>query len=91
MYSLKKLFFWSTHSGAEIDLVIFRGNKRLGFGFKRTAAPALNSSIKTAIKDLNLSHVYIIYLGDKIYPLYENVTALGLSKLTSCKELLTEF
>jgi predicted AAA+ superfamily ATPase len=78
-------FFWSAHSGAEIDLVIFRGNKRLGFEFKRTAAPTLTSSIQMAIKDLKLSHVYIIYMGKEIYLIQENVTALGLYNLTEAK------
>lgn len=77
----EEAFFWSTHTGAELDLVILRGNLRLGFEFKRTLSPKLTRSTHTAMKDLGLSHVYIIHAGDEIYPLALNVTALGLSRI----------
>ena len=32
-------YFWATHSGAELDLLIVRGRRRRGFEIKRTAAP----------------------------------------------------
>jgi hypothetical protein len=60
-----------------------RGNHRLGFEFKRTKAPALTRSIGNAIKDLQLSHVYIVYAGDEVYPLTAQVTAIGLSRVVS--------
>lgn len=74
-------FFWSTHIGAELDLLVFRGNQRLGFEFKRTVSPALTRSIPIAIADLNLSHVYIVNANNDIYPLAANVTAIGLSQI----------
>ncbi len=77
----EETFFWSTHTGAELDLLIIRGNNRLGFEFKRTTAPTLTRSVNIALEDLKLSQVYVVYAGNKIYPLAPKVTAIGLSQV----------
>jgi len=74
----EEAFFWSTYSGAELDLFIIRGNTRLGFEFKRGVAPAMTKSAHVALDDLKLSHLYIIHAGDDVYPLTPKVTALSL-------------
>ncbi len=81
-------FFWSTYTGAELDLVVIKGNTRIGFEFKRSSTPQMTKSISIALKDLSLSHVYVVYAGDEPYPLEHNVTALGLvNVLTTIKPL----
>lgn len=75
----EEVFYWSTHSGAEIDLIIIQGNRRLGFEFKRTASPLLTKSLITACTDLALTKAYVIYAGSHIFPLNKQITALGLS------------
>jgi len=77
----EEIFYWSTYSGAEIDLVVMRGNQRLGFEFKRTSSPSLTSSLQTACADLNLTKAYIIYMGNDVFPLNDKVTALGLARI----------
>ncbi|MDX1901615.1 MAG: ATP-binding protein [Gammaproteobacteria bacterium] len=77
----EEAFYWRTYTEAEIDLVIFRGNTRLGFEFKRTTAPTITRSIQIALEDLKLSHVYIIHAGKENYPLAQNVTALSLANM----------
>jgi hypothetical protein len=79
----EEVFFWGTHSGAELDLLVIRGNIRLGFEFKRTSAPQLTRSIAIAKEDLSLSHVYIIHAGSVSYPLGSNITALSLTEVLS--------
>lgn len=74
-------FFWSTHSGAELDLFVPLGNKRLGFEFKRSSSVKLTASLNNAITDLKLTHAYIIHAGNDIYPLSNKVTAIGLKKI----------
>jgi len=66
-------WFWATHSGAELDLMVFRGNKRLGFECKYTDAPEISKSIHIAIDNLNLDRLYIIYPGEKHFLMAENV------------------
>jgi predicted AAA+ superfamily ATPase len=81
-------FFWSTYTGAELDLVVIKGNTRIGFEFKRSSAPQMTKSISIALKDLRLSHVYVVYVGNEQYPLEHQVTALGLTNiLTTIKRL----
>lgn len=79
----EEAFFWGTYSGAELDLLIMQGNKRLGFEFKRTVAPQLTRSLLIAAEDLKLSHAYIIHAGEDSYPLATNVTALALTRVLS--------
>lgn len=77
----EEAFYWATYSGAELDLLIIRGNKRLGFEFKRTTSPSLTRSIQVAISDLNLTKAYVIHSGSESYPLSDKVTALCLADL----------
>ena len=76
-------WFWATHSGAELDLMIFKGGKRLGFEFKYTDAPATSKSIHIAIDDLKLDRLYVVYPGEKDFLMAENVYAVPIIKLQS--------
>jgi predicted AAA+ superfamily ATPase len=59
----EETFFWATHAGAKIDLLVVRGNRRLGFELKRTAAPRVTPSVRAALDDLHLDRVDVIYPG----------------------------
>ena len=69
-------YFWATHAGAELDLMIAVGGKRFGFEFKYSDAPGTTRSMRTALKDLNLAHLWVIYPGDESYPLDARITVL---------------
>ena len=77
----EEIFFWATHAGAELDLLVVRGRKRYGFELKRTAAPRMTPSIRTALEDLHLDRVDVVYPGAHTFPLAERVRALGLPRL----------
>jgi hypothetical protein len=49
--------FWATHGGAELDLLVVRGRRRLGFEFKRATAPTVTASMRTAMQDLSLERL----------------------------------
>ena len=74
-------YFWGTHGGAEIDLLLFVKGKRIGVEFKRVDAPKLTRSMHIALEDLALDHLVVIYPGETIYPLSERVTVLPLTML----------
>ncbi len=74
-------FFWATHQGAEIDLVLRRGDELLGVECKRTDAPRVTRSIRIAQKDLGLTRVAVVHPGVKRYLLSEAVEAVPLSEL----------
>lgn len=74
-------FFWATHQGAEIDLIMRCGTLLYGVECKRTDTPRLTPSIRHALTDLGLARVAVIYPGPKRYPLADNVEAVPLSSL----------
>jgi uncharacterized protein len=57
----RQSFFWRTHADAEIDLVMQVRSKWIGVEFKYADAPKLTPSLKTAISDLNLNSIFVIY------------------------------
>lgn len=81
-------WFWATHQGAEIDLVLRQGGKLFGIEIKRADAPRLTPSIRIALDDLGLERVVIIYPGVKKYPLAERVDAIPLQALADKAFLL---
>lgn len=73
-------FFWATHSGAELDLLV-RARRRLGFEFKFSEQPTTTKSMRVAIEDLALDHLYIVHPGPHEFPLDESITAITLPRL----------
>lgn len=71
-------FFWATHQGAEIDLILLRGGELLGVECKRTDAPRMTPSILHAMEDLGLARVAVIYPGAKRFLISERVEAVPL-------------
>jgi predicted AAA+ superfamily ATPase len=77
----EECFFWATHSGAELDLLIVSGQRRLGFEVKRTSAPRLTRSMAAVREDLGLERLDVIHAGDRTFPLAQNVRAVAASQL----------
>ncbi len=75
-----RCFFWGTHGGAELDLLVIKGNKRFGFEFKRTTTPRITPSMRSALSDLRLQRLDIIHAGGKTFPLGRNIRAVALSR-----------
>ena len=71
-------YFWAAHSGAELDLLLFKNGQRLGYEFKRGDAPKMTASMRTAQNDLRLDSLEVIYPGAIRYPLAEGVMATPL-------------
>lgn len=80
-------YFWAAHSGAELDLLFFRGGKRYGIEFKFNEAPIVTRSMRTALMDLNLAHLWIVYPGHETYPVEANITVLPLSQVKKLREV----
>jgi uncharacterized protein len=74
-------FFWATHQGAEIDLVLRRGTRLLGVECKRSDAPRVTPSIRIAQGDLGLDRVSVVYPGARRYRIASGVEAVPLSAL----------
>lgn len=62
-------YFWATHAGAELDLLMFKHGLRVGVEFKRVDAPKMTPSMHTALTDLKLDALYVVYPGTRRYDL----------------------
>ncbi len=74
-------YFWATHGGAELDLLLFKDGRRLGVEVKRMDAPRVTPSIRTAMEDLGLDHLTVIYPGERRYRLSDQVEVLPMAEL----------
>ena len=71
-------FFWATHCGAELDLFFLYRGRRYGVEIKFSEAPKVTKSMRIALEDLSLNHLWIIYPGLQAYPVNEKITVLPL-------------
>ncbi len=74
----RDIYFWSTHGGAELDLMVMKSGKRIGFELKYSDAPSLSRSMRIAMKDLGLHRLWVVYPGQQSYDLDETVRAIPL-------------
>jgi len=72
----RDIYFWATHAGAELDLLVIIGGKRYGFEFKYADAPRSSRSMHIAINDLGLKHLWVVYPGRHEYDIDENISAI---------------
>jgi predicted AAA+ superfamily ATPase len=79
-------YYWATHNGAELDLLLFKGGRRIGVECKRADAPVLSSSMRISLRDLKLDALHVIYPGVKSYPLGESVKAAPLLEFLVAKQ-----
>jgi predicted AAA+ superfamily ATPase len=74
-------YFWATHSGAELDLLVPQNGRRLGFEMKASDAPTLTKSMAIATEDLGLSRIYVVYPGTRSYRLARSVEVVSIRDL----------
>jgi len=73
-------WFWATHGGAELDLLVSRGGRRIGVEIKRTDAPRLSASMRQALQDLQLDELLVVTPGDRSYRLNERARVVSLAE-----------
>jgi predicted AAA+ superfamily ATPase len=76
-----QVYFWGTHTGAELDLLLLKDGERIGVECKRMDAPRLTPSMKIAMDDLHLDRLIVFYPGEQTYPLAERITVTPLAQL----------
>ncbi len=74
-------YFWATHGGAELDLLLFKNGRRVGVEIKRNDAPKMTPSMGIALRDLRLDALYVVYPGSRRYQVAERVQAVPLTAL----------
>ena len=81
----EEAFFWGVHTGGEVDLVFNKNGKLFGVEVKYTQAPALTPSMRFAMQELSLKHLWVVYPGKESYPLSRNVTVVSLADTKNLK------
>ena len=82
------VYFWATHNGAEIDLVILKDGHMYGVECKHTDAPAMTPSMRIALDNLKLKRIVVIYPGQQRYSLHKQIEVMPLETLFSAKKEL---
>jgi len=77
----EQCFFWATHSGAELDLLVIRGRRRFGFEFKRTTAPSVTRSMHVALGDLGLEQLVVVHAGTQSFPMDKKIRAVAFRRI----------
>jgi uncharacterized protein len=74
-------YYWATHNGAELDLLMLKDGQRIGVECKRVDGPRLTPSMRIALEDLELDRLFVIYPGPHAYPMSDKIQALPLAEL----------
>jgi len=83
-----EVYFWATHSGAELDLMLIKDGKRIGVECKRMDAPKSTPSMRTSIQDLELNKLVVVYPGAQAYSLGDRISVLPLATVATAPEKL---
>ena len=81
-------YFWATHGGAELDLLLLLNGRRYGVEVKFNEAPKVTRSMRIAMDNLGLDHLWIIYPGTHTYPADELITVLPIQKVTELPRMI---
>lgn len=74
-------YFWRTSNGAELDLLLTRGDTRIGIEVKRTDAPRITPSMRSALTDLHLDQLTVYYPCHRRYALSEQINVVPVAEL----------
>lgn len=85
----ERAYFWATHTGAELDLLLLKGGRRYGVEVKFQDAPRLTPSMRIALTDLRLDRLTVLYPGDLRYELDRRVTVVPLAELATDPAVIT--
>jgi hypothetical protein len=78
---LSEAYFWATHGGAELDLLFFQRGRSYGVEVKFSEAPQVTKSMRSALADLQLEHLWVVHPGPNSYPVEENVTVCSIKDI----------
>lgn len=77
----RDIYFWATHAGAEMDMIINRRGKYWGVEIKYADAPTLTKSMTIAKSDLDLERVWVVYPGKIAYRLGPKIDCVSVGKM----------
>lgn len=88
MLNARDAYFWATHAGAELNLLVRAAGKRYGFEFKYSDAPGRSRSMQVAMQDLGLEHLWVIYPGHQEYSLDDKISVIPIDNVPHIADVL---
>jgi hypothetical protein len=82
-FEADEAYFWATHSGAELDLLLRKNGRMYGVECKRTDAPRITPSMRTAVGELDLEYLWVMYPGARAYKLADRIEAVPFAGLSA--------
>ena len=76
-----EMFFWGLHTGPELDLVVHRDGRLTGYEIKRTSAPRLTRSMRSAMEAISPDEIVVVHAGERAYPLADRIRAVPAADL----------
>ncbi len=83
-------YFWATHGGAELDVLFFQRGKRYGIEVKLSESPEVTRSMVSALDELHLAHVWVLYPGQQSYPVHDRITVWPLQDVEKLASQITD-
>lgn len=77
----RQAYFWATHAGAELDLLVFRQGRRLGVEIKYADAPKTTRSMHIATDNLKLDRLFVVHPGKDRYEIAPKIEVIPLAEL----------
>lgn len=84
----RNAYFWGTHGGAELDLLVTAKGKRWGFEVKYQDAPTITKLMRIAMQDLKLERLWVVYPGKTGYLMDEKIECVSLRQMSQLREAL---
>lgn len=81
-------YFWATHSGAKIDLFFIQRGKRYGVEAKYSEVPQVTRSMENSLETLKLEHLWVVFPGDRSYPVHENISVCPLKRISDINKVI---
>jgi uncharacterized protein len=88
--SYEEIYFYATHSGAELDLFFVKNGKNWGIEIKYQDAPKKTKSLHACLTDLKLDHLWVVYPGDKDYILDTNISVISIMNIDRIKSVISQ-
>ena len=77
-------YFWATHSGHELDLLLVANGRRVGIEVKYADSVSMTRSMHGAMTELRLDHLMVVHPGEGRHPIADKAEAVGIFQMEDC-------
>lgn len=82
-----QVYFWGVHGMMELDLIFMQKGKRYGVEIKFNEAPAVTTAMRTAVEDLSLKQLWIVYPGKHAHEVDKKISLLPITEIETLNSI----